>query len=47
MQSFVERAQELAAQQDPEKQERMRKRLAEGVFSVRDLKEQMGSIMGM
>ncbi|GAA5857834.1 hypothetical protein JCM8547_005997 [Rhodosporidiobolus lusitaniae] len=46
MQSLVERAQEMALQ-DPERQERMVKRLQEGVFTVRDLKEQLGTIMGM
>ncbi|GAA5911600.1 hypothetical protein JCM6882_008049 [Rhodosporidiobolus microsporus] len=46
MQSLVERAQEMALA-DPGRQERMVKRLQEGVFTVRDLKEQLNTIMGM
>ncbi|GAA5973806.1 hypothetical protein JCM11641_003167 [Rhodosporidiobolus odoratus] len=46
VQGLVERAQEMALS-DPGRQERMVKRLQEGVFTVRDLKEQLGSVMGM
>ncbi|GAA6018757.1 hypothetical protein JCM10207_005568 [Rhodosporidiobolus poonsookiae] len=43
---LAERAQELAAQ-NPERQEKMMRNLEKGVFTVRDLKEQMSTIMGM
>ncbi|GAA5935928.1 hypothetical protein JCM10213_002157 [Rhodosporidiobolus nylandii] len=46
MQGLVERAQEMAMA-DPGRQERMVKRLQEGVFTVRDLKEQLSTVMGM
>lgn len=46
MQGFVERAQELAMA-NPERQENMMKKLEKGEFTVRDLKDQMQTIMGM
>ncbi|GAA6032316.1 hypothetical protein JCM8097_008115 [Rhodosporidiobolus ruineniae] len=46
VQGLVERAQEMAMA-DPERQERMVKRLQEGVFTVRDLKDQLATIAGM
>ncbi|GAA6054596.1 hypothetical protein JCM3770_000070 [Rhodotorula araucariae] len=46
MQGLVERAQELALA-NPERQENMIKKLEKGEFTVRDLKEQMQTIMNM
>lgn len=46
MQGLVERAQEMAMA-NPERQENMMKKLEKGEFTVRDLKEQMQTIMNM
>jgi len=46
MQGLVERAQEMAMA-NPERQENMMKKLEKGEFTVRDLKDQMQTIMGM
>ncbi|BGP40635.1 Signal recognition particle [Rhodotorula kratochvilovae] len=46
MQGLVERAQEMALA-NPERQENMIKKLEKGEFTVRDLKEQMQTIMNM
>ncbi|GAA5883571.1 hypothetical protein JCM16303_004890 [Sporobolomyces ruberrimus] len=46
MQGLVERAQEMAMA-NPERQESMMKKLEKGEFTVRDLKDQLQTIMGM
>lgn len=46
MAGLVERAQEMAMA-NPERQENMMKKLEKGEFTVRDLKEQMQTIMNM
>ncbi|GAA5995201.1 hypothetical protein JCM5350_008211 [Sporobolomyces pararoseus] len=46
MQGLVERAQEIAMA-NPERQESMMKKLEKGEFTVRDLKDQLQTIMGM
>ncbi|GAA6059506.1 hypothetical protein JCM10212_002249 [Sporobolomyces blumeae] len=46
MQGLVERAQEMALA-NPERQENMMKKLEKGEFTVRDLKDQLQTIMGM
>lgn len=42
----MEQAQEIALA-NPDRQENMMKKLEKGEFTVRDLKEQMATIMGM
>ncbi|BGP25170.1 signal recognition particle 54 kDa protein [Rhodotorula toruloides] len=46
MQGLVERAQEMALA-NPERQEKMMKKLEKGEFTVRDLKDQLATVMGM
>lgn len=46
MQGLVERAQEMAMA-NPERQENMMKKLEKGEFTIRDLKEQLNTVMGM
>ncbi|POY75634.1 hypothetical protein BMF94_1256 [Rhodotorula taiwanensis] len=46
MQGLVERAQEMALA-NPERQENMMKKLEKGEFTIRDLKEQLNTVMGM
>ncbi|KAM0751547.1 signal recognition particle protein [Meredithblackwellia eburnea MCA 4105] len=46
MQGLMETAQEMAMA-NPERQENMMKKLEKGEFSIRDLKEQLATIMGM
>ncbi|GAA5898193.1 RNA-binding signal recognition particle subunit SRP54 [Sporobolomyces salmoneus] len=46
MQGLVERAQEMAMA-NPERQESMMKKLEKGEFTIRDLKDQLQTIMGM
>jgi hypothetical protein len=46
MQGLVEHAQEMALA-DPSRQENLIKKLEKGEFSVRDLKDQLATIMGM
>lgn len=46
MQGLMEQAQEIALA-NPDRQENMMKKLEKGEFTVRDLKEQMATIMGM
>ncbi|KAI5477073.1 hypothetical protein MNV49_006872 [Pseudohyphozyma bogoriensis] len=46
LQGLMENAQEIAMA-NPERQENMMKKLEKGEFTIRDLKEQMATIMGM
>lgn len=46
MQGLMEHAQEMALA-NPDRQENMMKKLEKGEFTVRDLKEQMATVMGM
>lgn len=46
MQGLVEHAQEMAMA-DPKRQENLMKKLEKGEFTVRDLKDQLATIMGM
>lgn len=46
MQGLMEHAEEMALA-DPGRRETMMKKLEKGEFSIRDLKDQMSSVMGM